>query len=345
MSSPTPFDAPSKLYQPDASESISLFISLTCISLMSLLFGRKTAGTTIHNLNYARWLVVGLYVTSWLFSFMAAMLVQTNNDNLVSCTISVFSCIILYAFSKILIYLFLAERVHVVTSIGVTRWNSRLYKLNLGLVSPYLGILTLAIIYRVAVLDNEKHCQIGLQKEAAIPLIAYDIFISSWLTFLFVRSLISSTSMLQGPSKSKLREVARRTMIGSAVALVLSSANIATIVYYEGHQRGLLCLGLCTVDVTLNAITIHWVTSRGPKSSGRTGSGDRDATGGGGVGPADPRYQPFGGQGTYHGHGFPGPEKHLNPLESHISVTVESYVEEYHQMRYGRSSESPDYQY
>ncbi|KAF9213633.1 hypothetical protein BGZ59_005090, partial [Podila verticillata] len=273
MSSPTPFDGPTKLYQPDTSESVSLFISLTCISLMSLLFGRKTAGSTIHTLNYARWLVVGLYVSSWLFSFMAAMLVQTNNYNIISCTISVFSCIILYAFSKILIYLFLAERVHVVTSIGVSRWNSKLYKLNLGL---------------------EGHCKIGLEKQAAIPLIAYDIFISSWLTFLFVRSLMSSTSMLQGPSKSKLREVARRTMIGSAVALILSSANIATIVYYEGRQRGLLCLGLCTVDVTLNAISIHWVTSRGPKSSGRTGvSGDRPVTGGGGVGPADPRYLPF----------------------------------------------------
>ncbi|KAG0331023.1 hypothetical protein BG000_011281 [Podila horticola] len=351
MASPTPFDASSTLYRPDTEESISLFVSLTCISLMSLLFGRKTAGTTIHTLNYARWLVVGLYISSWLFSLMAAMLVQTNNNNMISCEISVFSCIILYALSKIFIYLFLAERVHVVTSIGVTRWNSNLYKLNLGLVSPYLGILALAIIYRVAVVQDNGHCKIGLKKEAAIPLIAYDIFISSWLTFLFVRSLISSTSLLQGPSKSKLREVARRTMIGSATALVLSSANIATIVYYEGHQRGLLCLGLCTVDVTLNAITIHWVTSRGSRSSrngageDRTGGGGVIGGGGGAVGPTDPQYQPFGGQGTYHGHGFPGPEKHLNPLESHISVTVESYVEEYHQMRYGRSSESPDYRY
>ncbi|KAG0026109.1 hypothetical protein BGZ82_009630, partial [Podila clonocystis] len=342
MASTTPFDSSSTLYRPDTEESISLFVSLICISLMSLLFGRKTAGTTIHTLNYARWLVVGLYITSWLFSLMAAMLVQTNNNNMISCEISVFSCIILYALSKIFIYLFLAERVHVVTSIGITRWNSKLYKLNLGLVSPYLGILALAIIYRVAEIEN-GHCKIGLKKEAAIPLIGYDIFISSWLTFLFVRSLMSSTSMLQGPSKSKLREVARRTMIGSAIALVLSSANIATIVYFEGHQRGLLCLGLCTVDVTLNAITIHWVTSRGSKSSRSGGSVDRTGGVGGAVGPADPRYQPFGGQGTFHGHGFPGPEKHLNPLESHISVTVESYVEEYHQMRYGRSSESPDY--
>lgn len=352
MASPTPFDAASTLYLPDTQETISLFISLTCITIMSVLFGRKTAGTTIRTLNYARWLVVGLFITSWLFSLMAAMLVQTNNNNIVSCEISVFSCIILYALSKIFIYLFLAERVHIVTSIGVTRWNSKLYKFNLGLISPYLGILTLAIIYRVAIVQDNGHCKIGLKQEAAVPLIGYDVFISSWLTFLFVRALMSSTSMLQGPSKSKLREVARRTMIGSAIALFLSSANIATIVYYEGHQRGLLCLGLCTMDVTLNAITVHWVTSRGSKSGrgggvdGANGGGKGGGGGGGAVGPVDPRYTPFGGQGTYHGHGFPGPEKYHNPLESHISVTVESYVEEYHQMRYGeRSTESPDYRH
>ncbi|KAF9337460.1 hypothetical protein BG006_004694 [Podila minutissima] len=319
---------------------------------MSVLFGRKTAGTTIRTLNYARWLVVGLFITSWLFSLMAAMLVQTNNNTIVSCEILVFSCIILYALSKIFIYLFLAERVHIVTSIGLMRGNSKLYKFNLGLISPYLCILNLAIIYRVAIVQDNGHCNIGLKQEAAIPLIGYDVFISSWLTFQFVRALMSSNSMLQGLSKSKLREVARSTMIGSAIALFLSSANIATIVYYEGHQRGLLCLGLCTMDVTLNAITVHWVTSRGTKS-GRGGSvdgadgGDKGGGGGGGaVGPVDPRYMPFGGQGTYHGHGFPGLEKYHNPLESHISVTVELYVEEYHQMRHGeRSTELPDYQH
>ncbi|KAG0334916.1 hypothetical protein BG004_000210, partial [Podila humilis] len=264
----TPFDSPDgtssqsrQAYQPDATETLSLFVSLACISLMSMLFGRKTSATTWGSLNYARGLVVGLYVCSWLFSLMAAMLVQTNNANQISCDISVFICILLYAFSKILIYLFLTERVHVVTSIGCTRWNSKLYRLNLGLISPYLGILTLAIIYRNA---------------------GFDI-----LNF-------TPSGAIQ---KAKSRDAAADP-VGGAM---------------------------------------------GPMGGGGR-SGDRISMGA--VGPTDPRYQPFGGQGTYHGHhgGFPKPaEKNHNPLESHISVTVESYVEEYHQMRYGRTSESPEY--
>ncbi|KAK3824481.1 MAG: hypothetical protein J3R72DRAFT_351111, partial [Linnemannia gamsii] len=260
---------------PETVEILSLFVSLTCITVMSLLFGRKTAGTRIGNINYARGLVIMLYFLSWLFSVVAAMLVQTNNNNQVSCTLSILVCIVLYASSKVVIYMFLTERVYVVTSVGVTRWNSRMYKFNLGLITPYAGIFILAVYYRVADIRAEDgHCMIGLKSTASIPLILYDTFICSWLTGLFVRALLSSTSMLQGPTKARLRDVARRTFIGSFLALLLSSANVASLVYFEGNQRGLYCLASCTLDVTLNAIVIHWVTS----SAGRSKSDNRHNT-------------------------------------------------------------------
>jgi hypothetical protein len=88
---------------------------------MALLFGRKTAGTKWGTINYARGLVIALYLVSWSFSFMATILVQTNNKNPLSCNLSIFSCITLYAFSKIIIYLFLMEKVYVVTAVGSTR--------------------------------------------------------------------------------------------------------------------------------------------------------------------------------------------------------------------------------
>ncbi|KAF8923325.1 hypothetical protein BGZ52_009922, partial [Haplosporangium bisporale] len=197
------------------------------------------------------------------------MLVQTNNFNEVSCTMSVYSCIVLYAFSKIIIYLFLMEKVYVVTAVGTTRSNFMLYRINLALLVPYFGIFALMLIFRVSHLDNDGTCHIGLLPPASVTLIVYDIFISSWLTILFIRPLMSSTSLLQGPSKGKLRNVARRTLLGSIVALVLSTANVFTLVLFKGQERGLICLASCTVDVTLNAMTVHWVTSRG---SGRVES-------------------------------------------------------------------------
>ncbi|KAG0262015.1 hypothetical protein BG011_000439 [Mortierella polycephala] len=313
------------MYQPEPEESVSLFISLACITVMACLFGRKTAGTKLSTINYARGLVVALYLVSWLFSVIAAMLVQTNNDNLLSCQLSILSCIALYALSKIIIYLFLMEKVYVVSAVGVTRSNSRMYKLNLVLMVPYIGVIANMVVFRVAKLEEEGRCYIGLLRPAALPLILYDIIISCWLTFLFLRPLMSSSSLLQGPSKGKLRNVARRTLLGSLIALLLSSANIFTLVYFNGHERGLICLVSCTVDVTLNAITIHWVTSRGGGLNPSKRNGVDRST-------AERRY------GGDHRMQSMGGEKQIAPLESHISITVESYVEEYHQLHYGETS-------
>ncbi|KAG0056221.1 hypothetical protein BGZ83_005953 [Gryganskiella cystojenkinii] len=331
-------------FRPDAAESTSLFISLTCISVMALLFGRKTAGTKLSTINYARGLVVALYMVSWIFSIVAAMLIQTNNGNLLSCELSILSCIALYALSKIIIYLFLMEKVYVVTAIGQTRSNFFMYKINLVLMTPYVAVITAMVVFRVAAIDGaDEKCYIGLKRAGALPLILYDLVMSTWLTYLFLRPLMSSTSLLQGPSKGKLRDVARRTLLGSVIAMVLSSANIFTLVYFNGWERGLTCLTCCTVDVTLNAITVHWVTSRGGGSTqggrlsahtttqdGKNGNQQRRRNRNGNTGGA---YS----MGNY---GVTSTDKQVAPLESHISVSVETYVEEYHQLHYGGTSSS-----
>ncbi|KAG0265671.1 hypothetical protein BG011_004270 [Mortierella polycephala] len=301
-----------------------------CITLMSVLFGRKTAGTKLGSINYARGLVISLYLVSWAFTFISAHLVQTNNFNVVSCTASIFICIMLYALSKIIIYLFLMEKVYVVTAVGHTRRKFMLYKFNMWLMTPYAGIITLMVLYRVAKIEENGDCHIGLLKPAALPLILYDLFLSIWLTLLFIRPLMSSRSKLQGPSKGKLRDVARRTLIGAIVAMLLSSANVFTLVYFQGEERGLICLSSCTADVTLNAIAIHWVTSRaststtGPKGHLQDHS-NATSVGGGGAGTAS------GDGGRMRGyplHALSASEKQVDVLDSHI--TVEAYVEEYH---------------
>ncbi|KAF9400538.1 hypothetical protein BGZ94_005437 [Podila epigama] len=238
---------------------------------------------------------------------------------------SIISCVALYTSSKVIIYLFLMEKVYVVTAVGVTRSNFLLYKVNAAFLLPYFVVMALMIVYRNAtIVDDTGECRIGLQRKAAIPLIIYDIAMSCWLTYLFIRPLMSSTSLLQGPSKGKLRDVARRTLLGSLVALVTSSANFVTLVYFDGYERGLTCLGSCTVDVTLNAITVHWVTSRGSfRSNNSTGrsTAERRHT-------RDARF---------FNNGVTS-DKQVAPLESHLSVTVESYVEEYHQLHYSNNS-------
>ncbi|KAG0304687.1 hypothetical protein BGZ97_001378 [Linnemannia gamsii] len=308
---------------------------------MALLFGRKTAGTKWGTINYARGLVIALYLVSWSFSFMATILVQTNNKNPLSCNLSIFSCITLYAFSKIIIYLFLMEKVYVVTAVGSTRRDFFLYRVNMCLLLPYIAVITLMIVFRHARINQVGqmdfvpdrrlgHCDIGLGEAATYPLIFYDIFVSCWLTFLFIRPLMSSTSLLQGPSKGKLRNVARRTLMGCVMSLIISTGNVASLITSQGWERGLICLSCCTADVTLNAMTIHWVTSRGGGRVSGAGRSSRDRNGTGNRGT----------NGANSGYHLTAAEKQVAPLESHLSITVESYVEEYHQMSLARSAES-----
>ncbi|KAF9125906.1 hypothetical protein BGW39_007076 [Mortierella sp. 14UC] len=295
---------------------------------MSVLFGRKTSGTNMANINYARGLVISLYVVSWGFTTIAAVLTSTNTGNITSCTLSIFICLSLYAMSKIVIYLFLIEKVYVVSSVTTLRRDTTLYRFNIILLTPYTIILVLMILNRVAVLDVNDQCFIGLKPLASITLILYDIFISSWLTILFIRPLMSTTSVLQGPSKGKLRQVARRTLIGSIIALILSSANVFALVYFKGYEDSVLCLLSCTLDVTLNACAVHWVTSRarGSSNTEKGGSRGQHQTPGTGVhgngGPGGAGY-------TTYTHPTTSTEKHMIPMstDTHISVTVESYTE------------------
>ncbi|KAG0001905.1 hypothetical protein BGZ79_003968 [Entomortierella chlamydospora] len=181
------------------------------------------------------------------------------------------------------------ERVHVVTAIGVTRWNSKLFKFNILLLTPYFGIIVIGVLYRVAKIYPDGKCYIGLED-------------------------------LQGPTRSKFREVARKTLIGSILSLIFSTANVASIVYFKGGERGVLCLTFCTLDVTLNVITIHWVTTRGRNPSPRSSSSGGDRLS---------RINPSPG----------GIDKQL---ETHISVSVEACVEEYHQMHIAKKFSLPE---
>lgn len=82
--------------------------------------------------------------------------------------------------------------------------------------------------------------------------------------------------------KTRLYKLARRTLVSSIVSLLISFANVVVVVITQGHERGLVCLTMCTLDVTvcllfclfyfflfllitsslflkINAVVIHWV--------------------------------------------------------------------------------------
>lgn len=83
------------------------------------------------------------------------------------------------------------------------------------------------------------------------------------MTVFFIRPLLKlDTGIKGGWRNSRLNEVALRTLVASVVCLIASFANVIALVLLKGRERGLVCLTCCTVDVTINVITIHWVKDK-----------------------------------------------------------------------------------
>ncbi|CAO3621563.1 unnamed protein product [Cunninghamella blakesleeana] len=257
------------LVGPDTLEISSEFVSLACLSVLAVALGAKTFGENLKSLNYGRVLVIALYTLSWAFAFTTIIVVSTNNNNIISCTLGMMSCDFFYAGSKIAIYAWLIERIHLVTAVKTTRLKTCQYKFHLCLLLPYVVIFILMLTFRNIYIEDDGKCIIGLQPIASIPLLIYDFIFNLYLTWLFMKPLMNvGRNSRTDWKRSKLYKLARRTLVASLVCLAISFFNVLVVVTSQGHLRGLVCLTACTVDVTINVITVHWVTSNSSKSKG-----------------------------------------------------------------------------
>jgi hypothetical protein len=98
------------MYSPDAYEILAEVNSVTCITVLSLIFGRKIASID-GPIHYVRGLLLALYGLSWVFNLIACMLTSTNNGNSISCILTVFNCTIIFTATKTALYLYFIEKV------------------------------------------------------------------------------------------------------------------------------------------------------------------------------------------------------------------------------------------
>ncbi|KAI9318628.1 hypothetical protein BX666DRAFT_1929839 [Dichotomocladium elegans] len=258
--------------QPDTSELIGAIIGILCTAIVAALFGARTYNVKYRYLTYSRWLVMLLYIFSWGFSFSAMILASTNNGNHLSCLLSELSCDIFYAFTKGIIYLWLIEKVWVVSAVRKARMQTLSYKIHLGLMTPYIMVFVLMLLYHFAEIEESGACLIGLRPIASIPLMVFDFTFNLYMTICFVVPLIRVGKKVKGNNdwkNTRLHGVAHRTLIASVVCLVVSMMNILGLTLIGGSQRSVLCLTCCSVDVTINVVSIHWVTRT---KTGKTGN-------------------------------------------------------------------------
>lgn len=245
---------------------ISVVVSLVSLTIISSFLTQKYAAVkSWRMLPCAMWLVVAVYVDSFLFVFVTALLKYGLgvNSAYAVCDAAILLCLVGYVSTKVLIYLFLVEKAFIIRGGMKTRLRSKMWVFNaMGMLALYSIVIILNFVFRIAHLDTNGMCVIGMERPALLPLIIFDLIVNVYLTTLFLIPLSSLHSFrnvqLSQPSL-ELRKIALRTFIGSLCTLTSSIVNLSVLTALNG-EPGWVCLLCCNCDVLFSAIMVHWVT-------------------------------------------------------------------------------------
>lgn len=229
----------------------------------------------------ARMPVIRLYLIAvyfWGMCFIIAVATLRFGYQIRSgraCFASIILCLVFYVVDKVILYLFLIERIHIVRSRRFTRLTDNWYVGNIAiLILGFGSIAVLSFIFPVAELSNGV-CRIGLPFKITLPLLIYDISINLYLTghFLYFsrpgiitdalrripftsRSSADRTATthyrtrLEDGGQANLRKLAKRTLNGMCIMLLATTINLSILFYMSGHEEEWMCFMFCTLDGT-----------------------------------------------------------------------------------------------
>ncbi|KAI5462278.1 hypothetical protein BGZ63DRAFT_209469 [Mariannaea sp. PMI_226] len=264
---------------PVVGDIMGLLVAMASISVLSIcLFQRITAIKRWNSLPAIVWLTFAIYIDSFAFVVVTTLIQQIFgvNSSYSMCHGAILLCLVCYVTTKIFIYVFLVEKAHIIRGNGKTRLQSKLYCFNsFGMLGLYSIVVVVNFIFRIAKIDENGVCIIGMKSIAMIPLISFDAVVNVYLTVLFLiplRNLHSFKNIPKSPANIRLRHVAFRTFVGSCCTLVSSVVNLTVLMVLNG-EPGWVCLMCCNSDVLFSALVIQWVTSKdhaGTDSQGST---------------------------------------------------------------------------
>ncbi|KAG8879583.1 hypothetical protein FRB97_001599 [Tulasnella sp. 331] len=264
----SPSEAPGMVYPNHGSQFLSTFVVLCGVTVLTYCYARRSDYEDVwtfkgmKELPWARLCVILIFIDSWAFIFCTGLLINGAglSTSFSNCSLAIFSCIFLYVLSKLLVYLFLIEKVYIVWAPHgpegmVSRLKCRVWVLCMLMLTPLSLIMGLMIWARIAILRSTDHvCIIGLRRAASLTVMSYDLLMITLLTGLFVWPLF------QGNMGRRLRKIAAQTLVASLAALTTSCVNMIVLTLLHGRELGWVCLASCGTDVTFNAIAIYWVT-------------------------------------------------------------------------------------
>ena len=124
--------------------SLTHFISaMGTVTLVSVMAGERLSYVQMRN---GRPLVIEFFTLlsftcSWSFAWVTLLLRSYVTTSEWMCRLGLWACAILYASNKLVVYFFLALKVHVVANPSVAHLKDRALVRNVLLLVPYLGIL------------------------------------------------------------------------------------------------------------------------------------------------------------------------------------------------------------
>ncbi|GAA5954683.1 hypothetical protein JCM8115_004660 [Rhodotorula mucilaginosa] len=233
---------------------------IVMISLLSGLLGVRLAAAhdSFRRMSILHFLALLLLTMSLLFVVTSAILILGKGAHLrrSACEGAIWLCISLYALSKLVLYLLLLEKVwavHGLASLGHrNRWDSKWYRVGAVLVLGWVAVAILEIPGRVAVIRNGT-CHIGLRLFTTIPLLAVETVANLYLTLAFLLPIWRSKS-------PQILRLARRSSIAALISLATSFSNGFIITILGGKELSWICLGSCSIDISVNALVVYAVT-------------------------------------------------------------------------------------
>jgi hypothetical protein len=226
-----------------------------------------------------RFIVFLLYIDGICFLLSSALLYFVWGLAIQErCSAAIQLCLVFYLSGKVLMYLFLVERAHVVRRSGFRRQGDVWYYVNMALVVFGFGTIAIfAFFHPVADVIGEMHiCEIGLPFNITLPLLIFDVWINVFLTGQFIffarrfmrnwvprilretwNRLIHPHLRNGGPSplednpadqRGLLADMAWRTCKAMFIVLTTTIANLSILFALRGHEQGWLCFLMCSVD-------------------------------------------------------------------------------------------------
>ncbi|GAB7355716.1 hypothetical protein MBLNU459_g6415t1 [Dothideomycetes sp. NU459] len=271
MGMPTSMEVPVPL----AARFATTTLEVTTIAVLVFCMTRRIQNIkSWRTLSVPALLLLAIYVDTLLFISVSTILSKSIdlNSNPGLCDAGTITCLSFYGSTKVLIYFFFVEKVHVVRNpCGEPRLKDKLYLFNMfGVMTLYVALIVLSFVFRLHRINEHGQCYSGIDRDVLIPLACFDVALNIYLTALFVQPLCKLQSLRNkattNGTNQTLRRAGLRTTIGSCATLTSTVVNIGLTAGLNGEAYW-MCLMICNLDVLWAAMVLHWMTSQDSQDS------------------------------------------------------------------------------